>query len=1025
MADNRTLEEIEKENEALEKNRALKKEIDKYDDRKKKNNRTFSKDRKEAQAALRNMRDAMNDLQINSSRLYRTTTEYFEAWVSFKSFDGFASMTKDLVSSNNEFHRLIVNSGSANISLADASKNLNDLQVELGASFEDAKNVVATLATKQYVGNLKEAAEGAYSLARATGINKEEAAGFTVEFQKTGKLATQTINGIYADILKIQQTNGLTKEGVQAVSQQLIKTAGNMRAFGQSETQIRKMAAGTTQLVSGLEKVGISAQKATGFIDKLLDPEKIEENIGLYSQLGISISDALSGNIDTTQMQNGLKDFGEKVKAMGPIAGAAYAKAFNVSFNDAVKAADLDGATQVDMTPEEKSLEAIKELTENTKTSSEKMSDSINKFMGKIMRLGPVMTTIMGVVGTLIANQIEKAIDRGYREGNKEAEETTEETVKNMEEKSFKIKKASALDAYNYKKALDGKTAKEAIEAATRERDNKQKEIENYKTAYDKALKEIETAKKAYETSVDSESRMYAAERLKRSEYAAAQFQKYTDDASAKLEELKDKVEYLTQNEELDARVTIETGEKTKVTFANLEDKLDWFAHKGGEEWGKDAGEKVRGGFAKAGNWVANKIPQKLKDGAKVGARFFGNTIPAAVKGAKNIFVGAFKTGAGFFSAVFKKDAKKSEGNSGLLDKGGKLGKIAGVFGKVALVGGIIVGLLSPLIAAIKDMDSVKGIFKIFTDEMQKIGKELEPVIDTLAAVGQQILRSITGVLGRVFETIANLLTQLAPTLAIVGDVLSKIFDSIGDILETTLPIIATVLETVLPVISIALGALNLLLKPINWLLKGISKILEVITAPIRWLAEKFGGGQEKLKNATDALEKNTESLEKSNEPQPEQITAGADGSIYTSGVSGTIKDTSSTTTGATKTNSTTAGATKTNSTTQVERTSITSGLEGKIDELNGTVKKLVDIENKKMGNGEVATTIGDRFKESLGILKNGAPLRVSITELSTLAALQMQGGIIGLAASTVQIGKNLYEAATASDVTTTGRGPA
>ena len=53
-----------------------------------------------------------------------------------------------------------------------------------------------------------------------------------------------------------------------------------------------------TKLVSSLEKVGISAQQATQWIERLTDPDNIEKNIGLYAQLGISISDALSGNID-------------------------------------------------------------------------------------------------------------------------------------------------------------------------------------------------------------------------------------------------------------------------------------------------------------------------------------------------------------------------------------------------------------------------------------------------------------------------------------------------------------------------------------------------------------------------------------------------------------------------------------------------------------------------------------------------------------------------------------------------------
>lgn len=437
--DNKDIEEQKKTQEEINKllreEEKTRKRLDKLADDRRKN---VKKDYQGAKNASSTLNSILKDLNDHTQNLYATTSDYFRAWVSFKSFTSISGMVRDLVSSNNQFHRLIVNAGSANISLANASKEVNKLQQGLGASFEDAQNVVGTLASKQYVGNLGEAAQGAYSFARSTGLATDSVASLTVEFQKTGKLSSSAINSIYADMLKVQQSNGMTKEGMQTTANQIIKMTGNMRAFGKTEQEIRKMAAGTTQLVSSLEKVGISAQTATAWIDKLTDPERIEENIGLYSQLGISISDALSGNIDETQMQNGLKDFGEKVKSMGPIAGAAYAKAFGMTFNNVVKASDMEGAVEKQLTPQEKALDAIKELTENTKTQSEKMTDYVNKLTGRLMNLGPVMLTIGGILvsmlGSSLRRTISNSISEGSRSGLKDTEDETKVTANNITE---------------------------------------------------------------------------------------------------------------------------------------------------------------------------------------------------------------------------------------------------------------------------------------------------------------------------------------------------------------------------------------------------------------------------------------------------------------------------------------------------------------------------------------------------------------------------------------------------------------
>ena len=114
-----------------------------------------------------------------------------------------------------------------------------------------------------------------------------------------------------------------------------------------------------------MEKVGVSAQVATSFVEKLMDPERIEENIGLYSQLGITMEEALSGNaLNGDTLQEGLKEFSQRIVDMGPIAGSAYAKSFGYSYNQAMKTVKLDGPEAVEEVSQEDTMKSLKTMSE-------------------------------------------------------------------------------------------------------------------------------------------------------------------------------------------------------------------------------------------------------------------------------------------------------------------------------------------------------------------------------------------------------------------------------------------------------------------------------------------------------------------------------------------------------------------------------------------------------------------------------------------------------------------------------------
>lgn len=334
--------------------------------------------------------DALKETNEEAKSLARTLFGLSEAF-------SLRNVLKDVIDTEKAFHRLAINAGKGEAGFRNLTKQAVELQKGLSATRKEAVELTSAFAEKQYIGNLDIASKAAYSFARATGQSIRSVAGLSTELNRAVGLSDKAIASSYANILKIQQVNGISREGMEELSSSIVGSATNMRAFGKSDEAIKSMITSTAKLVSSMEKVGISARQATEWIDRLTDPDKLEDNIALYSQLGISISDALSGEDITGQMQTGFKELGNKLKEMGPIAGSAYAKALGVSYKDAIKAANLEEVTQEIATPEEQSLEVLKELTENTKAFTEKLSDFGNKILGFLYGLPKLILGVFTV----------------------------------------------------------------------------------------------------------------------------------------------------------------------------------------------------------------------------------------------------------------------------------------------------------------------------------------------------------------------------------------------------------------------------------------------------------------------------------------------------------------------------------------------------------------------------------------------------------------------------------------------------
>lgn len=318
---------------------------------------------------------------------------------------------KNTADLDNKMTKLAHNMGKM-VSKEQLTGAVSKLQKELGAAYDDAASIITVLSEKRFTDNIYDAAAGVELFSRATGLSNVTVADLTDTLSKGAGMSVDSINAMYASMMNVQAEIGLSKQGMEAAANQIAITASKMAAFGKSSDQIKKMATHTTALVASLEKVGISADRASSLIGSLTDPDRIEDNILLYSQLGITMEEALSGDISFDALGGQLQDLAQKIVDMGPIAGSQFAKSMGLSYSEAAKIAsgEMDSAALVGeqaLTAEEQALETMKELEKQTQGFTEKVGRSFNKIEGFIRGLPALLIGGLGVAAAFIKKKID------------------------------------------------------------------------------------------------------------------------------------------------------------------------------------------------------------------------------------------------------------------------------------------------------------------------------------------------------------------------------------------------------------------------------------------------------------------------------------------------------------------------------------------------------------------------------------------------------------------------------------------
>lgn len=299
--------------------------------------------------------------------------------------------------------------------------NMISLQVEVGVSTEKAKELTNAFLTKRITENIEQSTKAVAMFQRATNASTDSIMSMYNEMYHGASMSIKNIDNILANMSKVQHTIGLSEEGMNVAINSAGKLTTQLRGFGATDEQIKSSTVSLTKFVSSMEKVGVSAQVATSFVEKLMDPERIEENIGLYSQLGITMEEALSGNaLNGSTMQEGLKEFSQRIVDMGPIAGSAYAKSFGYSYNQAMKTVKLDGPEAVEEVSQEDTMKSLKTMSEEVLGTTGKINKAFNQLKGAILNFGPVALAAAAVIIAVLKKRISKALKEGFSEGIKD-----------------------------------------------------------------------------------------------------------------------------------------------------------------------------------------------------------------------------------------------------------------------------------------------------------------------------------------------------------------------------------------------------------------------------------------------------------------------------------------------------------------------------------------------------------------------------------------------------------------------------
>ena len=152
---------------------------------------------------------------------------------------------------------------------------------------------VVSVATKYNKILGTEAVKSAVKFSDATGLDSTRVGEFTSKMMAMGAMSDETYDAMLGKLLQTRDTYGLSTDAMGS----LLETTENYYiTLGKTNKEIIEASGNMAEFVSRMNSAGIETEIATDILDKMINPDKMQDNIMLMNRLGVSISDMVVGN---------------------------------------------------------------------------------------------------------------------------------------------------------------------------------------------------------------------------------------------------------------------------------------------------------------------------------------------------------------------------------------------------------------------------------------------------------------------------------------------------------------------------------------------------------------------------------------------------------------------------------------------------------------------------------------------------------------------------------------------------------
>jgi len=311
----------------------------------------------------------------------------------------------------------------------DMNKAVRDVGTQTGVSMTraaEAMNSLAAARVSDNIDDLNELAITSIRMSQAFGISEGAAADLMRQLVLVGGLDVDSVNAMAEEMADVQAVFGLTAEEATEVTAQVGKVINRMTAMGANSIKNAKIVAKeVAKMTTSFTKAGLSAQDASGMIDRFMDPTKLEDNVLLWHSMGISVADGLAMMTGDASAMEGMT---EKLTATAvqlkeqyggnALALQAMAEAHGMTIQQ------INQLTNAQERQKNMSAEEIKKMEEQAtlESQAEQARQSMKESLTRLAFIGNVLmqTFLMPLIDILtpIASKIAK-VAQGFTEFTK------------------------------------------------------------------------------------------------------------------------------------------------------------------------------------------------------------------------------------------------------------------------------------------------------------------------------------------------------------------------------------------------------------------------------------------------------------------------------------------------------------------------------------------------------------------------------------------------------------------------------